>query len=236
MAKKASLHKSIAHDLGVAIVTGKHLPGDVLGTEVETSEKLSVSRSAYREAIRILTAKGLVESRQRTGTTVLPITRWALLDPDVMEWMFEGGASASVLEGLFEMRLIIEPAIARLAAVRRTLEHIVDMRKSLQAMEKFTLETDEGQAANRAFYRIILQATGNPPLVTLGNSLGTFVLWYTEFQGNIGSKPRDTIAEHWQLFDAIAAGMAQEAESAMEKLIKANQLDFEEQQKLSAGG
>ena len=53
--------------------------------------------------------------------------------------MFEGGASASVLEGLFEMRLIIEPAMARLAAKRPTLDHIGEIRKSLQTMEKFTL-------------------------------------------------------------------------------------------------
>ncbi|MDR6510940.1 DNA-binding FadR family transcriptional regulator [Novosphingobium capsulatum] len=231
--KKSSLHKSIAHDLGVAIVTGRHQPGDILSTEIESSEQLSVSRSAYREAIRILTAKGLVESRQRTGTIVLPITRWAMLDPDVMAWMFEGGASESVLDGLFEMRLIIEPAMARLAAMRRTLDHIADMRKSLQTMERHTLATDEGQAANRRFYSIIVQATGNPPLVNLGNSLGTFVLWYTEFQGNSGSKPRDTIAEHWELFDAVAAGMVDQAGIAMEKLIRANQADFPERQNIA---
>ncbi|MFC3673764.1 FadR/GntR family transcriptional regulator [Novosphingobium pokkalii] len=228
--KKSSLHESIAHDLGVAIVTGRHQPGDILNTEIESSEQLSVSRSAYREAVRILTAKGLVESRQRTGTIVLPITRWAMLDPDVMAWMFEGGASASVLEGLFEMRLIIEPSMARLAAMRRTLDHIADMRRSLQAMERFTLATDEGQAANRRFYSIIVQATGNPPLINLGNSLGTFVLWYTEFQGSSGTKPRDTIPEHWELFDSIAAGMPEQASIAMEKLIRANQADFEERQ------
>lgn len=217
--QKSSLHRRIAHDLGVAIVTGKHRPGDILATELDASDKLSVSRSAYREAIRVLAAKGLVESRQRTGTVVMPITRWALLDPDVMEWMFEGGASASVLEGLVEMRLIIEPAIAGLAAQRRSLQQIGKMRQALQDMERFGLASDAGQAANRLFYEVILQATGNPPLVNLGHSLGTFVLWYTEFHGG-NSTPRDTIREHWALFDAVAAGAAEEASAAMETLIR----------------
>lgn len=216
---KSSIHQRIAHDLGVAIVTGQHRPGDILATELGASDKLSVSRSAYREAIRVLASKGLVESRQRTGTVVMPITRWALLDPDVMEWMFEGGASASVLEGLVEMRLIIEPAIAALAAQRRTLAQIGKMREALQDMERFGLSSDKGQIANRRFYEEVLQATANPPLVNLGNSLGTFVLWYTECQGG-GTSPRDTIREHWLLFDAIAAGAADEARSAMETLIQ----------------
>lgn len=225
--KKASLHRQIAHDLGVAIVTGQHRPGEVLTTELESSEKLSVSRSAYREATRILAAKGLVEARQRTGTVVMPITRWALLDPDVMEWMFEGGASASILEGLIEMRLIVEPAIAGLAAQRRTLQHIGTMREALQDMERFGLASDRGQVANRIFYEVMLNATANPPLVNLGNSLGTFVLWYTESQGNAGTVPRDTVKEHWGLFDAVAGGAADEAKAAMEKLILTAQADFE---------
>src|SRR5262245_56428981 len=59
------LHGSIARDLGVAIVSGRYRPGDILGGEVESSEELRVSRTAYREAVRILSAKGLVESRPR---------------------------------------------------------------------------------------------------------------------------------------------------------------------------
>ena len=57
------IHGTIAHDLGVAIVTGHYRPGEILPGEVEFSEQLQVSRSAYREAVRILAAKGLVESR-----------------------------------------------------------------------------------------------------------------------------------------------------------------------------
>ncbi|CAN5554065.1 FadR/GntR family transcriptional regulator [soil metagenome] len=225
--RKSSLHVRIAHDLGVAIVTGKHGPGEVLTTEVQSSENLSVSRSAYREAIRILAAKGLVESRQKAGTIVSPITRWALLDPDVMAWMFEGGPSESVLQGLFEMRLIVEPAIASLAAQRRTLAHIGQMRSALQEMEHDTL-SDKRQAADRRFHEVILHATANPPLVNLGYSLGAFVRWFTEYKERHGKLSRDAMLDHWRVFDAIAAGAPDEAKAAMEDLIRAALADVHE--------
>ena len=92
-ARARRIHGSIAHDLGVAIVTGRYQPGDVLFGEIEFSEQLKVSRGAYREATRMLAAKGLVESRPKTGTRVSPRSRWNLLDPDVLAWMFEGEPS-----------------------------------------------------------------------------------------------------------------------------------------------
>lgn len=84
------LHGAIAHKLGAAIVSGEYRPGDTLSGEVAFSEALDVSRSAYREAVQVLSAKGLVESRPKTGTRVLPRNRWNLLDPDVLAWAFSG--------------------------------------------------------------------------------------------------------------------------------------------------
>jgi DNA-binding FadR family transcriptional regulator len=80
------LHGAVAHKLGTAILSGKYAPGDTLSGEVEFSAMLDVSRTAYREAIQVLTAKGLVESRPKIGTRILPRSRWNLLDPDVLAW------------------------------------------------------------------------------------------------------------------------------------------------------
>jgi DNA-binding FadR family transcriptional regulator len=82
------LHGSIARELGVAIVAGRIKPGETLDTEVDSSERMSVSRTAYREAVRILAAKGLVESRPKRGTQVCPKEAWHLLDPEVLAWFF----------------------------------------------------------------------------------------------------------------------------------------------------
>ena len=88
--KALRLHGSIAHDIGVAIVSGRYRPGHVLAGEVEASSRRRVSRTAYREAVRILSAKGLVHSRPRVGTRVSALADWHLLDPDVLSWVFHG--------------------------------------------------------------------------------------------------------------------------------------------------
>src|SRR3546814_6993652 len=74
----------------------------------------------YREAVRILAAKGLVESRPKTGTRVSPQAKWHLLDPDVLSWIFEFEPGDDLLASLFELRKIVEPEAAALAAQRRT--------------------------------------------------------------------------------------------------------------------
>src|SRR5690242_15557298 len=112
------VHGTIAREIGVAIVSGALRPGHVLDGEIEASSQRRVSRTAYREAIRILSAKGLIQSRPRTGTRVCAIPDWHLLDPDVLAWMFSGVPRPDVISGLFELRGIVEPAAAAWAATR----------------------------------------------------------------------------------------------------------------------
>src|SRR6476659_7620526 len=133
------LHGTIARDIGLQIVSGKFRPGNVLEGEVEASEQRRVSRTAYREAVRILAAKGLVHSRPRVGTRVSAVEEWHLLDPDVLSWIFTAEPSPEVLHGVFELRGIVEPAAAALAATRRNQYHLDRMRRALDAMSKHTL-------------------------------------------------------------------------------------------------
>src|SRR3546814_14274108 len=93
-------------------------PGEVLNGEVEASDRLRVSRTAYREAVRILAAKGLVESRPKTGTRVSPQAKWHLLDPDVLSWIFEFEPADDLLAHLFALRYIFEQRTAALATPR----------------------------------------------------------------------------------------------------------------------
>src|SRR5882757_7805797 len=93
---------TIAGDLGAKIVSGRLKAGSILDGEVEASGQRQVSRSAYREAVRILVAKGLVESRPKIGTRVSPLGQWHLLDPDVLSWMFAREPHPHLLTSLFE--------------------------------------------------------------------------------------------------------------------------------------
>src|SRR6476469_1739851 len=146
------LHGTIARDIGMQIVSGRFRPGNVLDGEVEASEQRKVSRTAYREAVRILAAKGLVHSRPRVGTRVSALEQWQLLDPDVLTWAFAGEPEPEVLHGLFELRTIVEPAAAALAATRRNQTHLDSMRRALDAMTRHTLNVEEGRVADKEFH------------------------------------------------------------------------------------
>lgn len=216
---KERLHGSIARRLGIAIVSGRIRPGETLDNEVVSSEQLSVSRTAYREAVRILAAKGLVSSRPKLGTKVCEKADWHLLDPEVLSWFFESQPSEDFIFGLFELRLIIEPAAAGFAAERRTPDDLEAMRRALQAMERHGFDNAEGQSADREFHSAILAATRNPVLFALSSSIGAAVRWTTIFKQRKRRLPRDPVPDHWRVFDAIAAGGAEAARIAMRDLV-----------------
>ncbi|MHB8284298.1 MAG: FadR/GntR family transcriptional regulator [Caulobacteraceae bacterium] len=216
---KERLHGSIAHRLGVMIVAGDYRPGDLLDNEVAFSEQLKVSRGAYREAVRILAAKGLVESRPKTGTRVNKQSRWHLLDPEVLSWFFESQPTLDFLKGLFELRMIVEPAAAAFAASRRKAEDLTRMRTFLQEMQTHSLTTEAGRQADRDFHDAVLEATRNPALMALSSSIGSAVRWTTIYKQRRRGLPRDPMPEHWHVFDAIAVGNAESARLAMQELI-----------------
>jgi DNA-binding FadR family transcriptional regulator len=214
------LHGAIAHKLGTAILSGKYAPGDILSGEVAFAEELNVSRSAYREAIQVLTAKGLVASRPKAGTRVLPRDRWNLLDPEVLGWAFSGEPDTQFIRGLFELRAIVEPAAARLAAQRRDKADIREMKDALAAMRRHTLTTDAGRAADRDFHKAILQATRNDALLVLSASIGAAVNWTTVFKQRARALPRNPIPDHVRVYDAIVAGDPAAAAEAMNVLVE----------------
>ena len=159
------IHQALARKIGIAILSGEIPPGGILGGEIEQSEANHVSRTSYREAIRILVAKGLLESRPKAGTNVTPRARWNLLDPEILGWMFSSGApDERFTRDLFELRGLIEPAAAGLAAIRRTDEQMTRMRGALAGMRDHGLSTETGRAADQQFHSTILEATGNEPL------------------------------------------------------------------------
>lgn len=179
----------IAADIGVKIVQGRLAPGTILDGEIEASGARRVSRSAYREAIRILTAKGLVHSRSKIGTRVTGLDQWHLLDPDVLSWMFVKEPPRTLLVSLFELRKLVEPEAAALAAQRRTLEKLNRMGSALEVMARETLHTQSGRAADKAFHGTLLAASANPFLMSLSSSVTAAVAWSTDFKERTQIRP-----------------------------------------------
>jgi len=225
------VHGTIAREIGVSIVSGRVRPGHVMDGEIEASARRRVSRTAYREAIRILSAKGLIHSRPRTGTRVSPISAWHLLDPDVLAWLFSGNPRPEVLHGLFELRTIVEPAAAALAATRRNQSHLLEMRAALDAMSLHTLHKAEGREADQRFHAALLAATANPFVISLTNGVTAAVNALTEFKTRLAKISRDPVPDHMRVYDAIAAKDAAAARDAMVRLIHLAVLDMPARQR-----
>src|SRR5919108_94538 len=138
---RRGLHGAVVHEIGVRIVRGELEPGDTL-PENGLADEPAVSRTVVREAIKVLAAKRLVESRPKTGTRVRPRRDWNLLDPDVLAWQVEAGADTDFLAQALEVRRMIEPAAARLAAER-------------------AIEARDPDAAERAVLRLIDDTRAN---------------------------------------------------------------------------
>jgi DNA-binding FadR family transcriptional regulator len=214
------IHQALARELGVAILSGDYAPGEAITGEIEQSEALGVSRTAYREAMRILTAKGLLESRPKAGTHVTPRRRWNLLDPDMLEWMFAGTPDEHFIRDLFELRGVIEPAAAAFAAQRHDAADLARMDEGLAAMRAHGLATAEGQAGDQEFHTALLEATRNEAIISLATSVAAAVRWTTRFKQRRRKRPRDPLPEHVALRDAIAARKPQRARQAMEELLR----------------
>jgi DNA-binding FadR family transcriptional regulator len=214
------IHGKLARELGLLIVSGRYRVGQLLETEMEASERYKVSRPAYREALRMLSAKGLVEARPKVGTRITPKERWHLLDPDVLAWMFQAEPDDQMLRALFELRLIIEPEAAALAAQRRTVDQMARMGQALAVMTQQTLATEKGRAADQDFHAALIEASGNPFLRTLSSSVSAAVAWTTKLKQRVRPLVRDPIPDHARVFDAIATQDGDGARAAMTELLE----------------
>lgn len=224
--KALRLHQALARDLGVAILTGKFKPGDALGSEIEESAAHQVSRTAYREAMRILVAKGLLESKPKAGTRVMPRARWNMLDPDVLSWMFSSEPDKDFVRDLFELRLLLEPAAAALAAERRSSDDLAKMHAAIGGMRRHGLATAEGRAADQQFHRALIEASGNEAVSCLASTIAAAVNWTTFFKHRRSKKPADRLPDHEKVLAAIESANPVRARKAMKDLIDAALTDM----------
>lgn len=215
-----AVHDRIAHELGVAIVGGRYKPGDVLPGEERFSAEQGVSRTAYREAVRVLSAKGLVFSRTKSGTRISERVRWNMLDLDVLAWMFEAGPRPEFLRDIFELRTVVEPAAAQFAAMRRDHQDIARIGHALEEMRKHGLKTTAGRAADQSFHRLILLATHNESLITLATSVTAVVAWTTRFARDERDVSRDPMPDHEAVFEALVRADPEDAHRKMLALIR----------------
>ncbi|MCA0003573.1 MULTISPECIES: FadR/GntR family transcriptional regulator [unclassified Mesorhizobium] len=163
----ASVHASLASEIGLRIVRGDYPPGTILPNEAQWSQTFNVSRSAVREAIKMLMAKSLLASRPKIGSWVEPKERWNLLDRDVLAWYATAPDREVFLRTVQEFRHIIEPEASAFAAVRRTDEQMAEISQACREMGE-AASLQERIRADTRFHLAILRASGNDLLVPLG--------------------------------------------------------------------
>ncbi len=214
-----NLTSSIVHDLGVKIVTG-HFDHHPFPFESDLCAQYGVSRPVLREAVKMLTAKGLLAARQRHGTTVLAEEHWNLFDRDVLLWMLERDFSIELLVDFTETRLAVEPRAAGLAALHASGAQRARILDAITMMEAADVFDDDALQADIAFHVAVLEASNNRffrQFTDLAETTLRFSIRRTnEYQG----VKRADAAEHRVVADAIMARDAVLAATEMQSLIQ----------------
>jgi DNA-binding FadR family transcriptional regulator len=214
---RKNLTQTMLDALGQAIVTG-HYDHQAFPTEAEIAKGHGVSRSVTREAVKMLTAKGLVSAKPRKGTIVEPPSQWNLFDPDVLRWMLERKFSVDLLRQFNQLRIAIEPEAAALAASNHQAADLEAIRKGLERMEAAETGGDDPLEADIAFHVAVLRASNNPFYLQframVATALHTSILFTNRIKGGAAS-----VADHAAVAHAIAARNPAAARAAMAQII-----------------
>ncbi|NJP96951.1 FadR family transcriptional regulator [Nonomuraea sp. FMUSA5-5] len=218
-------HDRVVSSLGTAIVNGDLAPDDDLDVAA-LQERFSVSRTAVREALRVLAAKGLVGARPRRGTFVAPRGHWALLDADVLRWRFADRVDETFLDELGEVRLTVEPVVARMAALRRTDRDLADLEDALAAMRTAAgrVAVDHVEA-DLAFHHALLRAAHNELMTQLATAIEAGLRLRDQFVP--ATLTSDSADKHAEVLLAVRKQRPKAAESTMRALIERSIADVE---------
>jgi DNA-binding FadR family transcriptional regulator len=214
-----NLHGHVVQQLGQRIVSGALKPGEVLPPEAVMAEEMDVSRTSLREAMKVLSAKGLVEARPKVGTRVRDARFWNQLDADVLAWRCSSMPATDFVEKLSEMREIIEPAAAASAARHRSAAQLKRMQAAFDAMEAST-DPESWTSADLDFHEAILAATGNELLISLFSVIETALSSYFTMSAHTAATNfKYSLPQHRMVLHAIRDKDATAAHKAMLKVI-----------------
>lgn len=216
---RRGLHRIVVHDLGLRIVRGELGAGTTLPTESDLSAQLGVSRTVVREAIKVLAAKGLVESRPKTGTRTLGRGHWNLIDADVLAWQVQAGPDPAFFADLVEVRDFIEPRAAEIAANRATAEERAALLGLQEEMETAGTDSAASARVDVALHAAILRATHNGLLAQLTGAIVAALGAGTAGAFRVSGGPEGSNQAHRLVVEAIGRADSVGARRSMEALI-----------------
>jgi DNA-binding FadR family transcriptional regulator len=209
----------IAAELGAAIVAGVYQPDQLVPGELELCRRFGASRTVVREAFKLLSAKGLIASRRRSGTRARPREAWHMLDADVLAWRLNGQDEPKFVFDLLHVRAVVEPAAAAMAARNHTPATLQAIEAAFAEMEAAGHDAILFADPDIRFHKAILAATDNDVMVAFGAlteaALGVFVRVASRHAG----APAPSVPFHRAVLGAIQRRDAEGAHAAMMALL-----------------
>lgn len=215
-----NLTYSIANHIGIAIVTGVYSADNPIPVEAELCRQYGASRPVLREAVKMLTAKGLLGARPRRGTWVETEDRWNLLDPDVLGWLLERKFSMSLLIEFTQIRLAVEPVAAMLAATAAGPDERAAINNAIERMQAAERGQDNPLESDIAFHVAVLHGSRNRFYAQLSDLIATALRFSIRMTNRYKGVRLASVADHKKVSDAILAGKPNVAGEAMHHLIQ----------------
>jgi DNA-binding FadR family transcriptional regulator len=195
----------VRQEIGLRILSGHYQPRETLTPEVELCAELGVSRTALREAIKDLAAKGLLTPRVKVGTIVNPRSQWNFLDPVVLQWLLLVEDVGLFLQKLLELRMALEPGASALAARNASEADRKALHAAYDAMAAATDDFEAWVAADLRFHQAIYFSTGNEFFWPVGSLLEPALLAGFRVTSKAPHHHQECLPEHRMVHDAILA-------------------------------
>ena len=215
-----NLTHQLTHQLGAAIIEGSYAVDKSFPTEAELSQQFNISRSVTREAVKMLTAKGLLASRPRQGIRIMPSSHWNMFDTDVLAWTLHARPSIDLLREFTQLRIAIEPEAARLAA---TNNHDVQKMKiitdALARIKKADEGMDDSLAAIIEFHCSILTASNNRFFLQLRQFINVALRVNITHIHQLKGAFSGSYDDHRKIYEEILSGNGEAAADAMRNLL-----------------
>ncbi|MBU2876672.1 MULTISPECIES: FadR/GntR family transcriptional regulator [Aliiglaciecola] len=215
----SNLTQQLTHTLGEAIVAGVYGVGLSMPSEAVLCEQFNISRSATREAVKMLSAKGLISSRPRQGIRVNPEKKWNLFDTDVLEWILKSKPSLNLLREFTQVRFAIEPVAAKLAAENATPIQIKNMEQALIRISQTDDIIEDQLDAHLNFLNTMLLASGNRFFIQLTQFVNAALRVSIRYVNDVKGVSNTDVTFHSKVFEAIKNGDADTAHQAVHDIL-----------------
>ncbi len=218
LAAQKNLSWVLAEKLARKILTGEYESGSILPGEIELGELYSVSRTAVREAVKTLAAKGMVLPRPRIGTRVMPRSHWNFLDKELLTWWMTQDNFSEVVNYFLVMRNSLEPQACALAASNGSGEQKASLASTMEDMKALRTKYDRETWVDidTTYHEKIYIMSGNPFLSSFAN---LFRSVYYNYFSSIANNEVIKLDSHQAIVDAIIKGDSQQAFVACQVLL-----------------